>query len=118
MDAERSPNSLACLTPQLFQPKLRHTIKMYATSYSSRVYALLLGIIFLIALFHFCDDLNAGPSGPHPCPYCSTADSVIATPTLDLGVDPVVNRLEVFVKIPSPSLEVLRSTSTRAPPAL
>ena len=78
---------------------------------------MLLGIIFLAAQFHFCADLNSGPSGGHPCQLCSTAGSAVTTETLDLAVVPVVDRLEVFATILSPSVEVPRTTSPRAPPA-
>jgi hypothetical protein len=83
-----------------------------------RVCALLLGIIFLAAQFHFCADLNSGPLGSHPCQLCFTAGTAVTTETLDLAVVPVVDRLEVFAKILSPSVEVQRTTSPRAPPAL
>lgn len=91
---------------------------MFANPSKARLCALLLGIIFLAAQFHFCADLNSGPSGSHPCQLCSTAGSAVTTPTLDLAVVPVVNRLEVFAKIVSPSLEIQSFTSPRAPPAL
>jgi hypothetical protein len=91
---------------------------MFANPNKSRLCALLLGIIFLAAQFHFCADLNSGPSGSHPCQLCSTAGSAVTTPTLALAVVPVVNRIEVFAKIQSPSVEVQRSTSPRAPPSL
>ena len=91
---------------------------MFANPNKARLCALLLGIIFLAAQFHFCADLNSGPSGSHPCQLCSTAGSAVTTPTLELAVVPVVNRLEVFAKIVSPSLEIQSFTSPRAPPAL
>ncbi len=91
---------------------------MFANPNRTRVCAVLLGIIFLAAQFHFCADLNSGPSGSHPCQFCSTAGSAVTTETLDLAVIPVVDRLELFAKILSPSVEVQRSTSPRAPPAL
>jgi hypothetical protein len=91
---------------------------MFANPNKARLCALLLGIIFLAAQFHFCADLNSGPSGSHPCQLCSTAGSAVTTPTLDLAVVPVVNRLEVFTKIVSPFLETQSFTSPRAPPAL
>jgi hypothetical protein len=91
---------------------------MFANPYRMRVCALLLGIIFLAGQFHFCGDLNSGPSGSHPCQLCSTAGSVVTTETLDLAVVPVIDRLEVFAKSLSPSVEVQRTTSPRAPPAL
>jgi hypothetical protein len=91
---------------------------MFANPYRARVCAVLLGLIFLAAQFHFCADLNSGPSGSHPCQLCSTAGSAVTTETLDLAVVPVTDRLEVFVTILSPSVEVQRTTSPRAPPAL
>jgi hypothetical protein len=91
---------------------------MFGNPNRTRVCALLLGIIFLAAQFHFCADLNSGPSGSHPCQLCSTAGTAITTQTVDLAVIPVVNRLEVFAAIASPSLELPSATSPRAPPAL
>jgi hypothetical protein len=90
---------------------------MFANPYRTRVCAVLLGIIFLAAQFHFCADLNSGPSGSHPCQLCSTAGSAVTTEALALAVVPVVDRLEVFLTILSPSVEVQRTTSPRAPPA-
>ncbi|MGC1482262.1 MAG: hypothetical protein WA789_00580 [Candidatus Acidiferrum sp.] len=75
-------------------------------------------MIFLAAQFHYCADLNSGPGGSHPCQLCSTAASVVTTQTLHLAIVPVVDRLEVFVAIVSPSVELHRITSPRAPPAL
>jgi hypothetical protein len=83
-----------------------------------RVSALLLGMIFLAAQFHFCADLNSSSAGSHPCQLCSTAGIAITTETLHLAVVPLVDRLEVFAKILSPSIEIPRTTSPRAPPAL
>jgi hypothetical protein len=90
---------------------------MYAPRKKTRFCALLLGILFLAAQFHLCADLNSAPSGSHPCQLCSTAGSAVTTETLNLAVVPVVDRLEVFAKILSPSIEVQRTTSPRAPPA-
>lgn len=83
-----------------------------------RMAALLLGMIFLAAQFHYCADLNSGPASSHPCQLCSTAGSIITTQTLHLALIPVVDRLEVFVTIVSPSVELPRITSPRAPPSL
>jgi hypothetical protein len=113
-----TPLLLGSLTPQPFRPKLRLTIKMFATPHRMRVSALLLGIIFLAAQFHFCADLNSGPTGTHPCQLCSTTGSAITTHALNLAVAPIVRRLEVFTVILSPCAEVPRATSPRAPPAL
>jgi len=109
---------LLCLTPQPFQPKLRLSRHMVVKPHRLRTCALLLGIIFLAAQFHFCADLNSGPGGPHPCQLCSTASSAVATHTLTLAIVPVVGRLEVFAKALSPSVEASRATSPRAPPSL
>jgi len=91
---------------------------MFCNPKKLRVCALLLGIIFLAAQFHFCADLNSEPSGSHPCQLCSTTGSAVTTETLDLAVVPVVGRLEFVAAILSPSVEVPRTTSPRAPPAL
>ncbi|MGH9743568.1 MAG: hypothetical protein ACRD51_14580 [Candidatus Acidiferrum sp.] len=91
---------------------------MFLDSRRIRFGAVLLGMIFLAAQFHYCADLNAGPAGSHPCQLCSTAGSAIAPPTLNLAIVPVVNCIEVFVAVLSPSVELPRITSPRAPPAL
>ena len=91
---------------------------MFVNPSRTRFCALLLGIVFLAAQFHFCADLNAGPGGSHPCQICSTAGSAITTQTVNLAVVPLVGRLEVFAKVLSPSVEVPTSTSPRAPPSL
>ncbi|MGB7233760.1 MAG: hypothetical protein WBD19_18965 [Candidatus Acidiferrum sp.] len=83
-----------------------------------RLGALLLGMIFLAAQFHFCADLTSGPASSHPCQICSTVGSAVAPQTLTLSVVPVVSRVEVFVAVLSPSVELPRTTSPRAPPAL
>jgi hypothetical protein len=91
---------------------------MFLNPHRTRFCALLLGIIFLAAQFHFCADLNSGSSGSHQCQLCSTAGSAITTQTLNLAVVPVVDWFVVLVTILSPSVEVLRATSPRAPPSL
>jgi len=84
----------------------------------ARFCALLLGIIFLAAQFHFCADLNSGPSGPHLCPLCSTAGLAVTTRLPSISPPPVVNRLELRPTIPSFSVEVASGLSPRAPPSL
>jgi hypothetical protein len=91
---------------------------MFGNPSRIRFCALLLGIIFLAAQFHFCADLTSGPGSSHPCQLCSTAGSAIAPPALTLAVVPVVNRLELLAKTLSPSVELPRYTSPRAPPSL
>lgn len=83
-----------------------------------RFCALLLGIVFLAAQFHFCADLKSGPGGSHPCQLCSTAGTAITPQAISLSVVPTVRPLEVFALVLAPSIEVSRATSPRAPPAL
>ncbi|HKV26146.1 MAG TPA: hypothetical protein VJN93_16240 [Candidatus Acidoferrum sp.] len=83
-----------------------------------RIAAVLLGIIFLAAQFHFCADLNAGPGGSHPCQLCSAAASAVAAQTLNLSIIPVISRIEFSVPVLSSSVLLFRTISPRAPPAL
>jgi hypothetical protein len=91
---------------------------MFLNPHRIRFGALLLGMIFLAAQFHYCEDLNSGPASSHPCQLCSTAGSAVATRTLHLAIVPLVDRLEIFVAIFSPSVALPRTTSPRAPPSL
>jgi hypothetical protein len=91
---------------------------MQAKTQRVRILALLLGVIFLGAQFHFCTDLTSTPSASHICPVCSTAASVIATQSPVISIVPVTNRLEVVSLVVSASSAVPRATSPRAPPAL
>ena len=91
---------------------------MQAKTQRIRILALLLGVIFLGAQFHFCTDLTAVPSVSHICPLCSTAGSVVATYSPSSAIVPVTNRLEVALFVVSVSSAVPRDTSPRAPPAL
>ncbi len=91
---------------------------MQAKTKRIRILALLLGIIFLGAQFHFCTDLTAAPSASHICPVCSTAASAVATHSLSIALVPVANRLEVAPLLVSVSSAVSRAISPRAPPAL
>ena len=113
-----SGTKLLCLTLQPFQPKLRLSKHMQAKARHIRILALLLGVIFLGAQFHFCADLTASPSASHICPVCSTAASVVATQSPVIAVVPVINRLEFTPLIISVSSAVERATSPRAPPSL
>ncbi len=106
------------LTPQPLRPKLRLSKHMQSKTQRIRILALLLGFIFLGAQFHFCADLTATPSASHICPVCSTAGSVVSTPSPRVAIVPVTNRLEVAPLVVSVSSAVPRSTSPRAPPSL
>lgn len=106
------------LTPQPFQPKLRLTKHMRAKTQRIRIFALLLGIIFLGAQFHSCTDLTAAPSASHVCPVCSTSGSAIATSSPNVEILLVLGLLFVAHFDLSVSSAVPRATSPRAPPVL
>jgi hypothetical protein len=106
------------LTPQPFLPKLRLSKHMQAKSHRIRILALLLGVIFLGAQFHFCAESTAAPSASHICPVCSTVGSVLAAQSPVISIVPVTNRLEVAPFVGLVSSAVPRATSPRAPPAL
>jgi hypothetical protein len=91
---------------------------MRSKAQSIRVLAVLLGVIFLGAQFHFCADLTATPSASHVCPVCSTANSVVATQSPSVAIAPSANRLEAAPLIVSIFSAVPRALSPRAPPAL
>jgi hypothetical protein len=91
---------------------------MQAKTQRIRILALLLGIVFLGAQFHFCADLTAAPSASHICPICSTVGSVVATQTPSIAIVPVMNRLEAAPMVVLVFSAVPRGTSPRAPPTL
>jgi hypothetical protein len=80
--------------------------------------AVLLGIIFLGAQFHFCADLTSSPSDSHVCPVCSAASSAVAPQSPSIAIVPVTNRLVVPEVILAVSAVLPRAISPRAPPAL
>jgi hypothetical protein len=84
-----------------------------------RLVALLLGIIFLGAQFHFCTDLSASasPSATHFCPVCSAAGSVVAMQSPTVALIPATHRLEVVSLVLRVSSAFPRAVSPRAPPA-
>jgi hypothetical protein len=91
---------------------------MRSKAYRVRVVALLLGIIFLGAQFHFCTDLSASPSATHFCPVCSVVGSAVTTQSPTVALIPAANRLEVVSLVLAVSSAFPRATSPRAPPAL
>ena len=105
------------LTPQPFLLKLRLSKHMQAESHRIRILALLLGVFFLGAQFHFCTDLTTTPSASHICPVCSTAASVIASQSPNIAIVPVMNRLEIAPLVVLVSSAVPCAISPRAPPA-
>lgn len=106
------------LTSQPFGPKLRHIKEMFGSPNKLRWCALLLGLVFLGAQFHFCSDLTAGSGGSHFCQLCSAAGSVITAEAVELSIVPLVHGLEVGPAAILPSKGVARATTPRAPPVL
>jgi hypothetical protein len=78
----------------------------------------LLAILFLAGQFHLCADTNAGGYASHVCPFCATVGSAIFTPAPSVAMIPVLSRLEVAAVAFELSVEVVRTTSPRAPPSL
>ena len=109
------------LTLQPIRHKLRLIKHMRSKANRVRLVALLLGIIFLGAQFHFCADLSASgssPSATHFCPVCSVVGSAVATQSPTIALIPAANRLEVVSLVLVVSSAFPRATSPRAPPAL
>src|SRR5260370_18169293 len=99
------------------QPKLRLSRHMQAKPLRIRILALLLGVLFLGAQFHFCADLTAAPSASHICPVCSTAGSVLAAQPPVIAIVPVTNRLEVSTLAVFGTSAVPHPASPPPPPA-
>lgn len=83
-----------------------------------RLVALLLGIIFLGAQFHFCTDVSVSASATHFCPVCSVAGAALATDSPTVAIIPATHRLEVVPVVLTVSSVFPRAVSPRAPPAL
>jgi hypothetical protein len=83
-----------------------------------RFLALLLGILFLAAQFHYCADFTSDPSGSHICPVCSAAGSVVTTASPSIVFVALAHRLEVVAAPVVLSLDSPHAISPRAPPAL
>jgi hypothetical protein len=83
-----------------------------------RVLALLLGLVFLAAQFHFCADLTSANSTSHFCPFCATAGSAIATALPTIGLAPANAQVDFVPTRVLVSPGVWYSISPRAPPSL
>jgi hypothetical protein len=83
-----------------------------------RFLAVVLGIVFLAAQFHFCADLTSDPASLHRCPLCTTLGSAIVTdpPAVALLASP--KGLEIFAVSFASSGALSRARAPRAPPAL
>jgi hypothetical protein len=80
--------------------------------------ALLLGVVFLTAQFHFCADLTSDPTSSHTCPFCTAAGSAMVAQSPSVVIVPVTNRLENRAVVFLISTAIPRATSPRAPPSL
>jgi len=83
-----------------------------------RLVALLLGIMFLGAQFHFCTDVSISASATHFCPVCSAAGAALAAESPTVAIIPATDRLEVVPLVLTVSRAFPRAVSPRAPPAL
>jgi len=91
---------------------------MHSKAQRIRLLALLLGIIFLGAQFHYCADLSTSASATHFCPVCSVAGSAVAMQSPSVALIPVANRLETASLLLTVSSAFSLAVSPRAPPAL
>jgi len=91
---------------------------MTASDVRIRLLALLLGFLFLAGQFHFCADMQAGPSGSHICPVCTSGSWVVPTAVATAPTAFTVARLEIVGLIKASLSSIARGTSPRAPPAL
>jgi hypothetical protein len=91
---------------------------MTALDVRIRLLALLLGFLLLAGQFHFCADMQAGPSGSHLCPVCTSGSWVVPTVVAIAPTDFTVARLEISSFTKSVLSSIARGTSPRAPPAL
>ena len=91
---------------------------MHQKAQRVRLLALLLGVIFLGAQFHFCTDLSPSANATHMCPICSVAGTAVATQSPSVAIIPVSNRLEVASPLLTVSSPFERAVSPRAPPSL
>jgi hypothetical protein len=104
------------LTLQPIHLNLRLIKHMHSRTQRVRIVALLLGIIFLGAQFHFCADASA--SATHFCPVCSVAGTALAAHSPTVAIIPATYRLEVVSLVLTFSSAFGRAVSPRAPPAL
>jgi hypothetical protein len=80
--------------------------------------ALLLGLVFLAAQFHFCADLTVGRASSHFCPFCSTAGSAVTPQSPNITIVPVTNSLVILAVFSIIFTLLPRPISPRAPPSL
>jgi len=83
-----------------------------------QLFALLLGIVFLVAQFHLCADLTPNTLGSHNCPFCVAAAAAVVTQLPSITLVPILDRLETRIVSCNVSSEASRATSPRAPPSL
>jgi hypothetical protein len=91
---------------------------MSGKTHHLRFLALLFGVFFLTAQFHYCAEVTSGSTGSHICPLCSTAGSVIAPQAASMPIVPVVHRLDVKTVTATVYAALPRTISPRAPPSV
>jgi hypothetical protein len=80
--------------------------------------ALLLGLVFLAAQFHFCADLTSANGTSHFCPFCAAAGAAIAASAPSIGLAPAHAPVELTPAQVLASADVWFSIAPRAPPSL
>ncbi len=105
------------LTLQPLCPKLRLSRFMREKRANTRIFALLLAVLFLGAQLHFCADFTPAPSGTHLCPVCSAAISAAVSSSPAIALVPLVNRLETVAAMEFLPMGFRQAVSSRAPPA-
>ena len=83
-----------------------------------RFYALLLGLIFLAAQFHFCADLTSTAAASHFCPYCATTGAAIAASAPSISLAPAQAPVEFSPSQVFASADAWFNVAPRAPPSL
>ena len=91
---------------------------MQSRNQQARILALLLGMIFLGAQFHFCTDVPGSASATHWCPVCSVAGAALAAESPTVAMIPATDRVEVVSPVLTVSSAFPRAVSPRAPPTL
>lgn len=83
-----------------------------------RLVAVLVGIIFLGAQFHFCAEFQPGPCASHVCPVCTTALWAIPASAVTMPTAAALGRIEVSRWPASLLTRIPHAISPRAPPVL
>lgn len=83
-----------------------------------RICAVLLGLVFLAAQFHFCADVTSANGASHFCPFCATAGAAMAAYAPAIGLAPANTPVERTATQVHVSTDAWFSIVPRAPPSL